>query len=136
MQIKGEINMLMFIAAALGIILALSFDIYIPEAVSPYIAISLIAALDSILGGITASYDKKFNFMIFITGLLGNAAISATLIFIGKRLGIDIYLAAVVVFVMRIFKNFAIIRRHFVDKIQQKNCLKNGITIDDSVEND
>ena len=67
MQIKGEINMLMFVAAALGIILALSFDIYIPEAVSPYIAIALIAAFDSILGGITASYDKKFNFMIFIT---------------------------------------------------------------------
>lgn len=128
--------MLYIFAATLGIICALSFDIYIPESVSPYVAIALIAAFDSMLGALTAVYDKKFDFAIFITGLLGNALISTALVFIGRKLGIDIYLAAVVVFVMRIFKNFAMIRRHFVDKFKQKGTLKDGITIKDSVEND
>ena len=38
----------------------------------------------------------------------------------GERLNVDIYLAAVVVFVGRMFTNLAIIRRHYVDKWTNK----------------
>lgn len=128
--------MLIGIAASLGIMLALSVDIFIPASISQYVAIVLIAAFDSILGAVSAIYEEKFDFAIFITGLLGNAFIAAVLIFIGKRLGIDIYIAAIVVFVMRMFKNFAIIRRIAVEKYEQKKALKTDKKAPETVETD
>ena len=53
---------------------------------------------------------------IFITGFFGNAILSILLTWLGVKLNVDIYLAAIVVFVGRMFTNFAIIRRYYVDK--------------------
>ena len=36
---------------------------------------------------------------------------------LGEKLNVDIYLAAIVVFVWRMFTNLAIIRRHYIDKL-------------------
>ena len=36
------------------------------------------------------------------------------------KLNVDIYLAAIVVFVGRMFTNFAIIRRYYIDKWSEK----------------
>ncbi|NTW05851.1 MAG: small basic family protein, partial [Peptococcaceae bacterium] len=41
---------------------------------------------------------------------------AAGLAFIGERLGIDLYLAAVVAFGVRLFQNLAIIRRNLLKK--------------------
>ena len=128
--------MLIVIAVVLGIILAIAFDIYIPATISQYVAIAIVAAFDSILGASSAIYQKRFNFLVFITGLICNAIIAAFLVFIGKRLGIDIYLAAVVVFVMRIFKNIAVIRWHFVEKYEQKKAAKTAENTQETVETD
>lgn len=128
--------MLILIAAILGAVLALGLDIYIPSVISRYVAIAIIAALDTILGGTSAIYEKRFNFIIFITGLVGNALLSAVLVFIGQKLGVDIYLAAIVVFVMRIFKNIAIIRFHIVEKYEQNKLAKTGKNTQETVETD
>jgi hypothetical protein len=45
-----------------------------------------------------------------------NALLAAGLAFVGERLGIDLYLAAVVAFGVRLFQNLAIIRRHLLKK--------------------
>ena len=79
---------------------------------SSYLAIAVVAALDSVFGGITSVINKKFDLKIFITGF--------------------IYLAAIVVFVGRMFVNLAIIRRYYVDKWSKafENKHKNGKTVE------
>ena len=87
---------------------------------SGYLAIAIVAALDSVFGGVLATIKKNFNLTIFITGFFGNAILAMLLTLLGQKLNIDIYLAAIVVFVGRIFTNLAIIRRYYVDKIMKK----------------
>lgn len=89
---------------------------------SGYLAIAIIAALDSVFGGIASTVKGKFDMVIFITGFFGNAILSILLTFLGQKLNLDIYLAAIVVFVGRMFTNLAIIRRHYIDKwLKRKN---------------
>ncbi len=83
---------------------------------SSYLAIAIIAALDSVFGGITSVINKNFDLKIFATGFFGNAILAILLTILGQKLNVDIYLAAIVVFVGRMFINLAIIRRHYVDK--------------------
>jgi len=83
---------------------------------SDYLAISIIAALDSVFGGITATLKENFDFKVFVTGFFGNAILSILLTFLGNKLNVDIYLAAIVVFVGRMFNNLTIIRRFYLDK--------------------
>ena len=87
---------------------------------SSYLAIAIIAALDSVFGGITSVIKKNFDLKIFITGFFGNAILSILLTILGEKLNVDIYLAAIVVFVGRMFTNLAIIRRYYVDKWSSK----------------
>ena len=81
-----------------------------------YLAISIIAALDTVLGGISATLKNNFNFKVFVSGFFVNAILSILLTLLGKKLNVDIYLAAIVVFVGRMFNNLTIIRRHYIDK--------------------
>lgn len=87
---------------------------------SGYLAIAIIAALDSVFGGITAVLKKNFDLKVFMSGFFGNAILSMLLTYLGQRLNVDIYLAAIVVFVGRMFTNLAIIRRHYIDKWSEK----------------
>ena len=83
---------------------------------SSYLAIAIIAALDTVFGGITSVIKKNFDLKIFVTGFFGNAILSILLTILGQKLNVDIYLAAIVVFVGRMFMNLGIIRRYYVDK--------------------
>ena len=83
---------------------------------SGYLAIAIVAALDSVFGGITSVLNGKFDIKIFVSGFFGNAILSIILTWLGIRLNVDIYLAAIVVFVGRMFVNLAIIRRYLVEK--------------------
>ena len=69
-----------------------------------------------VFGGITSVIKKNFDLKIFITGFFGNAILSILLTILGQKLNVDIYLAAIVVFVGRMFTNLGIIRRYYVDK--------------------
>ena len=84
--------------------------------VSGYLAIAIIAALDSVFGGITSVLKGNFDLKVFISGFFGNAVLSILLTWLGVKLNVDIYLAAIVVFVGRMFTNLAIIRRYYIDK--------------------
>lgn len=112
------------IGCLLGAILGMNAPM-ISYTYSSYLAISIIAALDSVFGGITSVINKNFDLKIFITGFFGNAILSILLTILGEKLNVDIYLAAIVVFVGRMFTNLAIIRRYYVDKwskqLKQKN---------------
>lgn len=86
---------------------------------SVYIAIAILAAFDSILGGIVANINKTFDMAIFVSGFFANALLSVGIIYLGSKVGLDIYIGIVVVFVMRIFQNFAIIRRFLLNKLKK-----------------
>ena len=83
---------------------------------SSYLAIAIIAALDSVFGGIASVINKKFDIKIFISGFFGNAILAILLTILGQKLNVDIYLAAIVVFVWRMFMNLGTIRRYYVEK--------------------
>ena len=104
------------IGCILGAIIGINMPI-IPYTYSGYLAIAIIAALDSVFGGITSSLNKTFDLKIFVSGFFGNAILSILLTYLGQKLNVDIYLAAIVVFVGRMFTNLAMIRRHYLDKL-------------------
>jgi len=83
---------------------------------SSYLAIAIIAALDSVFGGISSVVKGNFDLKVFISGFFGNAILSILLTYLGQKLNVDIYLAAIIVFVGRMFTNLSIIRRHFLEK--------------------
>ena len=117
--------MFIIIGIVVGLAVALFTPIVIPPNYSVYVATAILAALDSILGGLTAMLNKNFDSLIFITGLFGNAILAAFIIFLGEKLGLDLYLAVVVVFGTRFFQNFAIIRRFSISKFMAKKSEKN-----------
>lgn len=92
----------------------------IPYTYSGYLAIAIIAALDSVFGGITSVVKGNFDIKIFISGFFGNAILSILLTYLGQKLNVDIYLAAIIVFVGRMFTNLSIIRRYYIEKWENK----------------
>lgn len=110
---------MIFIAILIGCVLGILIGINAPMisyTYSSYLAIAIIAALDSVFGGVASVIKKNFNLKIFVTGFFGNAILAILLTILGEKLNVDIYLAAIVVFVGRMFVNLAIIRRYYVDK--------------------
>lgn len=110
---------MILIAIVIGCILGAIIGIYapmVPYTYSGYLAIAIIAALDSVFGGIASTLKKQFDLKIFVSGFFGNAILSILLTYLGQKLNVDIYLAAIVVFVGRMFNNLAIIRRYYLEK--------------------
>lgn len=102
------------IGLLLGIGLGVVFSVSVPVEFARYTAIAMLAAADSVVGAWRASLEDKYNNRIFLSGLVVNMLLAASLTFVGDRLGVDLYIAAVVVFGARLFNNLAIIRRHFI----------------------
>lgn len=101
-----------------GIFVGLNVEI--PYAYSQYIAVAILACLDSVFGAYCANIENKFKMSTFISGFFGNALIAMFLTFIGSKLDVDIYLAAVIVFSGRLLNNFGTIRRHFINSLENK----------------
>lgn len=114
--------MLPILGMIIGILLGLFFiPVNIPQQYSNYVAVAILAALDSVFGGIAATLQGKFEMKIFLSGFFGNALLAAVLAYIGDQLGIQIYLAAIFAFGNRLFLNFAIIRRYILNKSVKKD---------------
>ena len=103
------------LGSLLGVVVGVNAPI-ISYTYSSYLAIAIIAALDSVFGGISSVLKKNFDLKIFLSGFFCNAILSILLTYLGQKLNVDIYLAAIVVFVGRMFTNLTIIRRYYVEK--------------------
>lgn len=99
-----------------GIILGLLVSVEIPLGVVKYTAIAILAAIDTILGGLRAQLEERFDLSIFVTGFFANTVFAALLTAIGDLLGVDIYLGAVIAFSVRIFSNVGFIRRDMLER--------------------
>jgi small basic protein len=98
----------------LGVLLGLVLNVNVGFELSRYSAVAILAALDSVLGAVRAEFDGVYDNRIFISGFVTNAIVAVILTFIGDRLGLDLYLVALITFGLRIFNNVALIRRHFL----------------------
>ena len=92
----------------------------IPYSASTYLAIAIVAALDSVFGGFASYIKKNFDMKVFVSGFFVNAILAILLTYLGEKLNVDIYLAAIIVFVGRMFNNLGIIRRYYLFKINEK----------------
>jgi small basic protein len=100
----------------IGIILGLHFPIQVPVAYAKYMSVAVLAALDSVFGGLRASLEDKFDQIVFLTGFFSNTLLAGVLAYIGDQLGVELYMAAVIVFGVRLFQNLASIRRFLLKK--------------------
>jgi small basic protein len=76
--------------------------------------LTCLAALDSVLGAVKAWLNGNFENKVFISGLLVNSLAAGALTYLGDKLGVELYFAAIVAFGVRIFDNLAVIRRHLL----------------------
>lgn len=98
----------------IGIIAGAFTPFSIPTELARYSAIGILGILDSLLGAVRADLQKQYNNTIFLSGLAFNLIVAVVITLLGDRLGLDLYLAAVIVFTMRIFTNLAKIRYTFL----------------------
>ncbi|MBU5454606.1 small basic family protein [Caproiciproducens sp. MSJ-32] len=113
--------MIALIGLLIGVLLGLILNINIPQSLSPYLSVAILACLDSVFGAVRATLSNNFKADIFISGFFGNAALAAVLAYLGDKLGIPIYIAAVIVFGGRIFDNFAVVRRLLIERLKSRN---------------
>lgn len=109
------------LALLIGLLLGFFTDFQISVEYSSYLSIAVLAALDTLVGGIRAHLEKTFDDKVFITGFFTNIFLAASLAFLGVHLGVDLYLAAIFAFGVRLFHNIAIIRRIFLTKWTKKS---------------
>ncbi len=99
--------------------LIIGFSIYwlplrLPPDYASYLSLATLAGVDSIFGGIRAGIEGKFHDDIFISGFVANTVLAALLAFLGDKIGVDLWLAAVVALGGRVFLNLSLIRRYWL----------------------
>jgi len=90
----------------------------VPPYFGPYLSLAALAGLDSVCGGIRAGMEGKFSDDILVSGFLMNTLIASGLAFLGDRIGVDLFLAAVVLLGGRVFLNISLIRRYLLNEWQ------------------
>ena len=118
-------------AEIIGLVIGLAAGFLVPWTIpgqySLYAAAGLLAALDSALGGFRARIKGEFRLGVFLSGTIGNAFIAVFLAWLGQKLGLPLYLAAVVVFGTRMFQNFAEIRRELLTSRQKSDKIRQDV---------
>ena len=115
--------MYIVLSVLLGVLIGALLPWSIPAQYSIYAAVMLLAALDAAAGGINARLHHKFRGSLFVSGALGNGLIAVFLTYMGERIGISHYLAAVVVFGTRLFQNLGEIRRELLTLSGNRNTI-------------
>lgn len=108
----------------LGVALGILTDIQIPSVYENYLSIAVLAALDTMFGGIRAHLQQVYDDKVFISGFFFNILLAAGLAFLGVHIGVDLYLAAIFAFGVRLFQNIAVIRRILLSKLEDRNIKK------------
>jgi small basic protein len=98
----------------IGLVVGSLLSVEVPPQYSRYTAMAILASLDSVLGAARAELEGTYNHRVFITGFFANALLAGLLTFIGDRLGVELYLAAIFAFGVRLFDNLARIRRRLI----------------------
>jgi small basic protein len=103
--------MLALLSLVAGAVVALVLRPTVSPEQSRYLAITVVAALDSSFGGLRAHLEQTFSDRLFLLAFVSNAALAVLLVWIGDQVGADLVTAVAVVFGVRIFQNVAAVRR-------------------------
>lgn len=111
-----------FIGIILGIVIGWFLPFTIPIEYTRYTAVVILGIFDALLGAVRAQLTHdKYDPWIFATGLFFNIILAIVITLLGDMLGLDLYLAATVVFTFRIFNNVGIARRALFDLYLEKH---------------
>lgn len=110
---------IVFLGLVLGVVLGLQMPYLVPVFFAKYLSVAILASIDSLFGGMRATLEKNFDSVILLTGFVSNSLLAAGLAYIGDKLGVSLYIAAVLVFGVRIFENLAAIRRIALTLLRQ-----------------
>lgn len=104
------------------------------EAFARYVAVALLAGMDTVIGGLRSFLTDKFDNAIFLSGFVINSLLAVGLVLLGERLGLEtgvgdgrisvMMIAAVVVFSGRILNNLAVLRRLVIERWRYKRSRK------------
>ena len=110
------------IGILLGIVIGWFLPFTIPIEFTRYTAVVILGIADSLIGAIRAQLTKDtYDPWLFATGLFFNMLLALGITLFGDMLGLDLYLAATVVFTFRIFRNVGIARRALFDLYLEKH---------------
>ena len=116
-------RILPLIGLALGVFAGQHIGIEIPAEMVKYLSIAILAALDSVLGGVRSAYENKYESVMMLTGFFANALLAAGLAYVGDVIGLDLYYAAVFAFGVRLFNNLSTIRHYIITNFREKQRL-------------
>jgi small basic protein len=101
------------LALLIGIAIGFLVRPTLPAALTPYLPIVVVAALDVVFEGLRARLEGGYNEGEFVFAFVTNAALAAFVVWVGDRIGTpDLLIGVIVVFGIRIFQSLAAIRRH------------------------
>jgi small basic protein len=89
-----------------------------------YVAVAVLAGIDTICGGIRSSLEQKFHGDIFVSGFFSNIVIAFFLAWLGDRIGINLFFVCALIFGSRIFTNLSLIRRFVLTRWQDARMRK------------
>ncbi len=128
-----------FLALAIGFaIFWLSSSLALPanEAYARYVAVALLAGMDTVVGGLRSFLTNTFDDAIFLSGFIINSMLAVGLVLLGERLGLEtgigdgrisvMMVGAVVVFSGRIINNLAALRRLVIERWRYKRAKGRG----------
>ena len=103
-----------------GIVLALVFDINIPNSYAIYSGGAILAVLDCVIGALVSVKEKKFNLKDLALGIIFNSITAILLIIIGNLIGLELIFAVILWFGTKILKKISIIRKFLLNKCEKK----------------
>jgi small basic protein len=111
---------LVILSLAVGLVIGSFLQFDIPPEFARYTAVAIIGILDSLFGAIRASVENKYDTTVFLTGLGFNMGLAVLITFFGDKLNLDLYLAILVAFMIRILANIGQIKTATLTKFQKK----------------
>lgn len=105
--------MIALAALLAGVAVGLAIQPTLPAALSPYLPVIVVAALDTVLAGMLARLEGGYHEGEFILAFVTNTLLAAFVVWVGDRLGApDLEIGIIVVFGLRMFQSLAGIRRY------------------------
>lgn len=105
-----------------GFALIFALPPLVPVEYASYLSVALLAGLDTILGGLRAGLEERFDDHVFITGFFTNMLAATLIVWLGDLIGLrELYLAAVVALGIRMFNNLGIVRRLMIARSRKFN---------------
>lgn len=112
--------MIPLIGLLIGLLIGVFAPYTIPVEYAVYVVVGILVVIDAIFGAFVANAKKKFDLTRFLFGLVGNLILAMCLTYMGDKFGVQLYLAPVFAFGVRLFQNFSLWQTAVLEVYRQK----------------